>query len=333
LLGVNLMTLPIVGSRNTFATYGYRTAIEGGVVFKFSDFYTFLDAIGITSNHRAYVAANNGELNFRFPSVDTDLVELGTVTTDFFDGRSRARINRFGESPSAFIGVGGNIALLSHTKAIYLANNNSPGSPIGLGGRDNPNNAFFYAVGDSKGFAIFQAKYNGLNSFTGEWGFTYFGYCDNPASVAFFGNNQSYPLDYIAYSNSNVGTPFGTPNTPILWRNSKMANPGLWSAGPAINVGFITSINCATPTPNASSSNLIFRDDGTTDYGTNYPLGIARPFLLFTTQDLPINSLHRVEKVPPAEPTPEDHYHLVVDKNGFGSTLMPIITDGITMNP
>ena len=326
------MNLPVVGSRNTFATYGYRTAIEGGVVFKFSDFYTFLDAIGITSEHRIYASpANGGNLNFRFPSVDADIVELGPITTQFDDGRSRAKINHFIEG--GVFGVGSQIELLSHTKAIYLANNNSPGSLIGLGGKQQPYNGFFYAVGDSKGFAIFQAKYNGLNSFTGEWGFIYFGYCDNPASVTFFGNNQSYPLDYIAYSNSNVGTNFGVPNTPLMWRNSKMPNPGLWGAGPAINVGFVTSINCATPTPDASVSRLIFRDEGTTDYGTNYPLGFARPFLLFTTQDLPINSLHRVETVPPADPTPEDHFHLVVDKNGFGSTLMPIITDGITMNP
>ena len=332
LLGVNLMTLPIVGSRNTFATYGYRTAIEGGVVFKFSDFYTFLDAIGITSNHRAFDPANNGYLNFRFPSVDADIAELGPVTTDFYDGRSRARIGWFGES-GGLKGIGSDIQLMAHTKAIYLANN-SPGSPIGFGaGRQQPNNPFIYAVGDSKGFAIFRAKYDGLNNFANQWGFTYFGYCDNPASVAFFGNNQSYPLDYIAYTNSNLGWVLAPqPNTPLMQRNKQMANPGQWNEGPAIGVDLITSINCATPTPNASASNLIFRDDGTTDYGTNYPLGIARPFLLFTTQDLPINSLHRVERVPPAEPTPEDHFHLVVDKNGFGSTLMPIITDGITMN-
>jgi hypothetical protein len=94
------MTLPVVGSRYGFATYGYRTAVNNaGVPFTFSDFYTFLDAIGITSNHRIYAGpANNGYLNFRFPSVDADLVELGPVTTDFYDGRSRARIGWFGES-------------------------------------------------------------------------------------------------------------------------------------------------------------------------------------------------------------------------------------------
>ena len=324
------MNLPVVGSRYGFATYGWRTAANNaGVPFTFSDFYTFLDAIGITSDHRALNPANNGHLHFRFPSVDADIVELGPVTTDFFDGRSRARIGWFGES-GGLKGIGSDIQLLAHTKAIYLANNNSPGSPIGLGGRQPPNDPFIYAVGDSKGFAIFRAKYDGLNNFANQWGFSYFGYCDNPASVAFFGNNQSYPLDYIAYTNSNlgwVGAP--SPNTPLLWRNRQMNNPGQWNEGPAIYVNFVTSINCATPTPNASISNFIFRDNGVTDYGTNYPLGFARPFLLFITQDLPINSLVRVEK-PPA-PTPDNEFHLVVDKNGFGSTLMPIITSGITM--
>jgi hypothetical protein len=319
------MTLPIVGSRYGFATYGWRTSAVGGVVFKFSDFYTFLDAIGITSNHRAYVEANNGYLNFRFPSVDTDLVELGPVTTDFFDGRSRARINHFGQSPSALIGVGSQTELFSHTKAVYLANNNSPGSPIGLGGRQQPYNGFFYAVGDSKGFAIFQIKYSGLNSPTGEWGFVYFGYCDNPASVAYFGNNQSYPLDYIAYSNS-----YYSPATPLIWRNSKMANPGLWNAGPAINVDLITPINCTTPTPGVNITDLMFRDNGFTDYGTDYPLGRARPFLLYSNQDLVVNSLVRV--LNEEEPTPEDHFHIVVSSvTGGGSILMPIITENYTL--
>ena len=80
------MSLPVVGSRYGFATYGYRTAVEGGVVFKFSDFYTFLDAIGVTSQHRIYASpANGGYLNFRFPSVDADIVELGPVTTEYYD--------------------------------------------------------------------------------------------------------------------------------------------------------------------------------------------------------------------------------------------------------
>ena len=338
------MTLPVVSSRNGFATYGYRTAVNNaGVPFTFSDFYTFLDAIGITSDHRAFSPGNNGHLNFRFPSVDADLVELGPVTADFYDGRSRARIGWFGDSGQnvSLKGIGSDIQLMAHTKAIYLANNNNTGSPIYLGGgvfgepgRGQPNNPFMYAVGDSKGFAIFRAKYDGLNNFINQWGFSYFGYCDNPASVAFFGNNQSYPLDYIAYTNSNLSWVLApAPNTPLMQRNKQMANPGQWGDGPAIYVNFVTSISCSTPTPSASVSRLIFRDEGTTDYGINYPLGFARPFLLFTTQDLPINSLQRIETVPPAEPTPENHFHLVVDKNGFGSTLMPIITDGITINP
>jgi hypothetical protein len=318
------MTLPIVGSRYGFATYGWRTSAVGGVVFKFSDFYTFLDAIGITSDHRAYAAGNNGNLNFRFPSVDTDIVELGPVTTDFFDGRSRARINHFMEG-GTFGGIGAQTELFSHTKAIYLANNNRPGSPIGLGERQQPYNGFFYAVGDSKGFAIFQIKYSGLNSPTGEWGFVYFGYCDNPASVAYFGNNQSYPLDYIAYSNS-----YYSPATPLIRRNSKMANPGLWFAGPAIDVDLITPINCTTPTPGANISDLMFRDVGLSNYGTNYPLGRARPFLLYSNQNLAVNSLVRV--LNEEEPTPEDHFHIVVNSiPGGGSFLMPIITENYTL--
>ena len=328
------MTLPIVGSRYGFATYGYRTAVNNaGVLFTFSDFYTFLDAIGITSNHRAFDPANNGYLNFRFPSVDADIAELGPVTTDFYDGRSRARIGWFGDSGQnvGLKGIGSDIQLMAHTKAIYLANN-SPGSPIGFGaGRQQPNNPFIYAVGDSKGFAIFRAKYGGLNNFANQWGFTYFGYCDNPASVAFFGNNQSYPLDYIAYTNSNlgwVGAP--QPNTPLMQRNKQMANPGQWNEGPAIGVDLITSINCTTPTPGANISDLMFRDNGATDYGINYPLGRARPFLVFSNQNLAVNSVVRI--INSDSPTPEDHFHIVVSNgSGGGSLLMPIITENYSL--
>jgi hypothetical protein len=328
------MTLPIVGSRYGFATYGYRTAVNNaGVLFTFSDFYTFLDAIGITSNHRAFDPANNGYLNFRFPSVDADIAELGPVTTDFYDGRSRARIGWFGDSGQnvGLKGIGSDIQLMAHTKAIYLANN-SPGSPIGFGaGRQQPNNPFIYAVGDSKGFAIFRAKYGGLNNFANQWGFTYFGYCDNPASVAFFGNNQSYPLDYIAYTNSNlgwVGAP--QPNTPLMQRNKQMANPGQWNEGPAIGVDLITSINCTTPTPGVNISDLMFRDNGATDYGINYPLGRARPFLVFSNQNLAVNSVVRI--INSDSPTPEDHFHIVVSNgSGGGSLLMPIITENYSL--
>jgi hypothetical protein len=328
------MTLPIVGSRYGFATYGYRTAVNNaGVLFTFSDFYTFLDAIGITSNHRAFDPANNGYLNFRFPSVDADIAELGPVTTDFYDGRSRARIGWFGDSGQnvGLKGIGSDIQLMAHTKAIYLANN-SPGGPIGFGaGRQQPNNPFIYAVGDSKGFAIFRAKYDGLNNFANQWGFTYFGYCDNPASVAFFGNNQSYPLDYIAYTNSNlgwVGAP--QPNTPLMQRNKQMANPGQWNEGPAIGVDLITSINCTTPTPGVNISDLMFRDNGATDYGINYPLGRARPFLVFSNQNLAVNSVVRI--INSDSPTPEDHFHIVVSNgSGGGSLLMPIITENYSL--
>jgi hypothetical protein len=329
------MTLPIVGSRYGFATYGYRTAVNNaGVPFTFSDFYTFLDAIGITSNHRAFDPANNGYLNFRFPSVDADIAELGPVTTDFYDGRSRARIGWFGDSGQnvALKGIGSDIQLMAHTKAIYLANNNNPGSPIGFGaGRQQPNNPFIYAVGDSKGFAIFRAKYDGLNNFANQWGFTYFGYCDNPASVAFFGNNQSYPLDYIAYTNSNLGWVLAPqPNTPLMQRNKQMANPGQWNEGPAIGVDLITSINCTTSTPGVNISDLMFRDNGATDYGINYPLGRARPFLVFSNQNLAVNSVVRI--INSDSPTPEDHYHIVVSNgSGGGSLLMPIITENYSL--
>lgn len=47
------MTLPIVGSRYGFATYGWRTSEVGGTLFNVPDFLLFLDAIGITSEHRA----------------------------------------------------------------------------------------------------------------------------------------------------------------------------------------------------------------------------------------------------------------------------------------
>ena len=322
------MTLPIVGSRYGFATYGWRTADAGGVHFNLADFLLFLDAIGITSTHRFVKTSPDNQINIRFPAVDTDLIQFGDVDGSFgwSSGRHRAQIffsNTIGQNPF-FWGWSG------HTYQTKTQLNDNRFTIVG-----NYNGAasgYFYACGDNKGIAMFAINNTGLNTFGNIYSFHYFGYCDNPASVAYFGNNNSYPLDYItAYGLGN-----GTGPDLGAGRIKEMTIPGVSPPGGA-NPQFvlpITSIACATPTPNASVSNLIFRDNGTTDYGTNYPIGIARPFLLFTTQDLPINSLHRVETVPPAQPTPEDHFHLVVSKvAGGGSLLMPIITDGITMNP
>ena len=310
------MNLPVVGSRYGFATYGWRSADAGGVYFNLADFLLFLDAIGITSTHR--FIQNNDQINIRFPEVDTDLIQLGNVDDNFNGGRYRSQIffsNTIRQNPFFW-------GWLGHTYQSETQLNDNRASILGNFGAES---GYFYACGDSKGIAMFAMNNTGLNTFGNKSSFHYFGYCDNPASVAYFGNNNSYPLDYIAaYRGLGSGLGFG--------RMKEMTLPGLPLPGTVApqSVLPITSINCATPTPNASFSNLIFRDDGTTDYGTNYPLGIARPFLVFTTQDLPINSLVRVEK-PPA-PTPANEFHLVVSNvPEGGSLLMPIITSGITM--
>ena len=314
------MTLPVVGSRNTFATYGWRTADAGGVYFNLADFLLFLDAISITSTHR--FVENNNQINIRFPEVDSDLIQLGNVNDNFNDGRYRAQIyfsNTIGQNPFFWSWFG-------HTYVTKTQLNDNRSSVVGNFGAET---GYFYACGDSKGIAMFAMNNTGLNTFGNKSSFHYFGYCDNPASVAYFGNNNSYPLDYVtAYR--------GLTRDLAIGRHKQMTLPGVSPPGSVApqSVLPITTISCSVPTPNAGISRLIFRDDGATDYGTNYPLGLARPFLLFTTQSLPVNSLHRVETVPPADPTPEDHYHLVVsDVPGGGSLLMPIITDGITMNP
>ncbi|BAF36162.1 hypothetical protein [Microcystis phage LMM01] len=171
---------------------------------------------------------------------------------------------------------------------------------------------------------MFAMANTGLNTFGNNSSFHYFGYCDNPASVAYFGNNNSYPLDYVtAYRGNN--------NALSMGRIKEMTLPGMFPGTvPPQSVLPITTISCSVPTPGASVSRLIFRDDGTTDYGTNYPLGFARPFLLFTTQNLAVNSLVRV--LNEEEPTPEDHFHIVVSSvTGGGSILMPIITENYTL--
>jgi hypothetical protein len=310
------MTLPIVGSRYGFATYGWRTADAGGVHFNLADFLLFLDAIGITSTHR--FIQNNDQINIRFPEVDTDLIQLGNVNGSFNDGRYRAQIlfsNTIGHNPFLW-------GWLGHTYQTKTQLNDTRASGLGNYGAES---GYFYACGDSKGIAMFAINNTGLNTFGNKSSFHYFGYCDNPASVAYFGNNNSYPLDYIAaYRGLGSGLGFG--------RMKEMTLPGLSPPGTVApqSVLPITSINCTTPTPGANISDLMFIDDGASDYGTNYPLGRARPFLLYSNQNLTVNSLVRV--LNEDEPTPEDHFHIVVSSvTGGGSILMPIITENYTL--
>jgi hypothetical protein len=310
------MTLPIVGSRYGFATYGWRTADAGGVHFNLADFLLFLDAIGITSTHR--FIQNNNQINIRFPEVDTDLIQLGNVNGSFDDGRYRAQIrfsNTIGHNPFLW-------GWLGHTYQTKTQLNDNRASVLGNFGAES---GYFYACGDNKGIAMFAINNTGLNTFGNKSSFHYFGYCDNPASVAYFGNNNSYPLDYIAaYRGLGSGLGFG--------RMKEMTLPGLSPPGTVApqSVLPITSINCTTPTPGANISDLMFRDDGASDYGTNYPLGRARPFLLYSNQNLTVNSLVRV--LNEDEPTPEDHFHIVVSSvTGGGSILMPIITENYTL--
>jgi hypothetical protein len=310
------MTLPIVGSRYGFATYGWRTADAGGVHFNLADFLLFLDAIGITSTHR--FIQNNDQINIRFPEVDTDLIQLGNVNGSFNDGRYRAQIpfsNTIGHNPFLW-------GWLGHTYQTKTQLYDNKASVLGNYGAES---GYFYACGDNKGIAMFAINNTGLNTFGNRSSFHYFGYCDNPASVAYFGNNNSYPLDYIAaYRGLGSGLGFA--------RMKEMTLPGLSPPGTVApqSVLPITSINCTTPTPGANISDLMFRDDGASDYGTNYPLGRARPFLLYSNQNLTVNSLVRV--LNEDEPTPEDHFHIVVSSvTGGGSILMPIITENYTL--
>jgi hypothetical protein len=310
------MTLPIVGSRYGFATYGWRTADAGGVHFNLADFLLFLDAIGITSTHR--FIQNNDQINIRFPEVDTDLIQLGNVNGSFNDGRYRAQIrfsNTIGHNPFLW-------GWLGHTYQTKTQLNDTRASVLGNYGAES---GYFYACGDSKGITMFAINNTGLNTFGNKSSFHYFGYCDNPASVAYFGNNNSYPLDYIAaYRGLGSGLGFG--------RMKEMTLPGLSPPGTVApqSVLPITSINCTTPTPGANISDLMFRDDGASDYGTNYPLGRARPFLVFSNQNLAVNSVVRI--INSDSPTPEDHFHIVVSNgSGGGSLLMPIITENYSL--
>jgi hypothetical protein len=307
------MTLPIVGSRYGFATYGWRTSAVGGVHFNIPDFLLFLDAIGITSTHR-FVRADGTLINLRFPEVDTDLIQLGNVTESINDGRHRVSMQRanndVGTNPFFW-------SLLGHTYATKTQLNDSRSTTLSTYNSGVP--GYFYACADNRGIAMFAATNTGLSTYSGQTSFHYFGHCGDPASVAYFGNNDRYPLDYVGYGGSNFK------------RYKEMMVPGgvggTQSPQPVV---VIRSINCVTPTPGVNITDLMFRDNGFTDYGTDYPLGRARPFLLYSNQNLAVNSLVRV--LNEEEPTPEDHFHIVVSSvTGGGSILMPIITENYTL--
>jgi hypothetical protein len=307
------MTLPVVGSRYGFATYGWRTSEVGGAYFNMPDFLLFLDAIGITSTHR-FVSADGTLINLRFPEVDTDLIQLGNVTESINDGRYRVSMvranNNVGTNPFFW-------SLLAHTYATRTQLNDTRSTVVGT---FSAASGYFYACADDKGIAMFAATNTGLSTYSGQTSFHYFGHCGDPASVAYFGNNDRYPLDYVAVGSGGdfrrikeIALP-GTPG-------------GTQSPQPVV---VIRSINCVTPTPGVNITDLMFRDNGFTDYGTDYPLGRARPFLLYSNQDLVVNSLVRV--LNEEEPTPEDHFHIVVSSvTGGGSILMPIITENYTL--
>lgn len=319
------MTLPIVGSRYGFATYGWRTSEAGGTLFNMPDFLLFLDAIGITSEHRA-VDEYGTLINFRFPEVDTDLIQIGVPIAEAGGGPfqfrhrvSMRRSNGVGQNPFFW-------TLLGHTHSTATQLNDV--SNINAQEPYSAAPGYFYACGDNKGIAMFAATNTGLSTYSGQTSFHYLGYCENPASVAYFGNNNSYPLDYVVFGpNSGSFNGYGS-----FRRVKQMSLPGspTVSGGGIQPVAVIGSINCVTPTPDASVTDLMFRDDGTTDYGINYPLGIARPFLLFSNQNLAVNSLVRI--INEEEPTPEDHFHIVVSSvSSGGSILMPIITENYSL--
>jgi hypothetical protein len=278
------------------------------------DFLLFLDAIGITSTHR-FVRADGTLINLRFPEVDTDLIQLGNVTESINDGRHRVSMERanndVGTNPFFW-------SLLGHTYATKTQLNDSRSTTLSTYNSGVP--GYFYACADNRGIAMFAATNTGLSTYSGQTSFHYFGHCGDPASVAYFGNNDRYPLDYVAVGSGGdfrrikeIALP-GTPG-------------GTQSPQPVV---VIRSINCVTPTPGVNITDLMFRDNGFTDYGTDYPLGRARPFLLYSNQDLVVNSLVRV--LNEEEPTPEDHFHIVVSSvTGGGSILMPIITENYTL--
>lgn len=288
----------VIGSRYGFATYGYRSAMEGGAYYNQQDFLLFLNAIGITDQNRAI---SGGLINLRFPAVDTDILSF---LPSSLDGQ-RLIIS----DQNTYLNF---VSFNSHT-AQTRALTSDRGS-IDIGGSVPPP-GYFYACGDSKGIAIFLKSASGNNYL-----FQYFGYCDQPASVFVYGNSNSYTLDYISGSEAN--------GSGIIFRRQKNLHTAGLSFGGQQSVIVKNSIDCATVTPGADASDVIFLDNGVTDYGTNYPLGKARPFLLYTSQNLPVNSLTKVA----GKTTGNEFYLIVATVNGGGRLMMPIITENITMS-
>ena len=288
----------VIVSRDGFATYGYRSALQEGAYYNQQDFLLFLTEIGITDQNRAI---SGGLINLRFPAVDTDILSFLPSSVN---GR-RLIISDQTTYP--------NFATFTSHTAQTLVLDSDLGS-INLSGIVPPP-GYFYACGDSKGIAIFLKSGVGNNYL-----FQYFGYCDQPASVFAYGNSNSYTLDYIGGFDQN--------ESGIIFRRQKnLRAPGVNFGGPQ-SVIVKTSIDCATVTPGANASDVIFLDNGVTDYGTNYPLGKARPFLLYTSQNLPVNSLTKVA----GKTTGNEFYLIVATVTGGGRLMMPIITENIIMS-
>ena len=289
----------VIGSRYGFATYGYRSAMEPGAYYNQQDFLLFLNAIGITDQNRAI---SGGFINLRFPAVDTDILSFLPSSPD----GQRLIISDQTTYPSF-------AASSSHTAQTLVLD--SDRGYINFGGSVPPP-GYFYACGDSKGIAIFLKSGVGNNYL-----FQYFGYCDQPASVFAYGNSNSYTLDYIGGFDQN--------ESGIIFRRQKnLRAPGLPFGGTQ-SVIVKTSIDCATVTPGADASDVIFLDNGVTDYGIDYPLGKARPFLLYTSDNsLPVNSLTKVT----GKTTGNEFYLIVATVTGGGRLMMPLVTENITMS-
>ena len=289
----------IINSRNGTTMYGYRTAMEPGALFTLNDFYLFLDAIGITSAHRHF---SSDLLNLRFPLVDTDILSYLPSTAS--GQRLIISIQQYYPIIAGFN---------SHNQQTLQLSGDYGGVSVAGG---SPPPGYLYACGDSKGIATFCKAATGS-----DYLFQYFGYCDDPASVVAYGNNNYYPLDYISLSQNEGETSINGK------RQKNLYSVGINFGGPQ-SVNIKTSIDCATPTPGATATDVIFLDNGATDYGTNYPLGKARPFLRYLSQNLDVNTLVRITN----EATSDNEFYIIVATvPGGGRLMMPIITENIIM--